>query len=121
MSMNSDCQFINIILFSATFVLQNEKLVRDRLHSHCGLITGKDGLPVVAIIGGQESGMEIWNPRLKTVELLWDAIPPEEGGEYGKKFLVKTAKTFPKRFTLFKNLLFLLFTKLFILCFSCFS
>ena len=57
--------------------------MRDRSKSTCGLITGKDGLPVVAIIGGTERGMEIWNPRLKTVELLWDMIPPEEGGRYG--------------------------------------
>ncbi len=39
----------------------------------------KDGQPVVAIIGGLQQGMEIWNPRTKTVELLWDGIPPEEG------------------------------------------
>jgi len=47
---------------------------------------GKDGKPVVAIIGGFEAnqkGMEVWNPRAKTVELLWDVIPPEEGATYG--------------------------------------
>ena len=47
---------------------------------------GKDGEPVVAIIGGYEAnqkGMEVWNPRSKTVELLWDVIPPEEGGTEG--------------------------------------
>ena len=47
---------------------------------------GKDGLPVVAIIGSgsyNQRGMEIWNPRLKTVELMWDMIPPEEGGTQG--------------------------------------
>ncbi len=27
--------------------------------------------------------MELWNPRAKTVELLWDVIPPEEGGTEG--------------------------------------
>ena len=27
--------------------------------------------------------MELWNPRTKTVELLWDVIPPEEGGTQG--------------------------------------
>ena len=46
----------------------------------------KDGQPVVAIIGGVGSyqrGMELWNPRIKTVELLWDVIPPEEGGTQG--------------------------------------
>ena len=51
---------------------------------------GKDGKPVVAIIGGSyisnQKGMEVWNPRAKTVELLWDAIPPEEGGNYGLSF-----------------------------------
>ena len=57
--------------------------MRNRYLSTCGLITGKDGLPVVAIIGGTERGMEIWNPRLKTVELLLDMIPPEEGGTSG--------------------------------------
>ena len=44
---------------------------------------GKDGEPVVAIIGGDQKGMEVWNPRTKTVELLWDVIPPEEGGNQG--------------------------------------
>jgi hypothetical protein len=41
----------------------------------------KDGQPVVTIIGGYGAtkGMELWNPRTKTVELLWDVIPPEEG------------------------------------------
>ena len=44
----------------------------------------KDGQPVVLIIGGQGSkGMELWNPQTKTVELLWDVIPPEEGGPGG--------------------------------------
>jgi hypothetical protein len=57
--------------------------VRYRWFSTCGLITGTDGLPVVAIIGGFQRGMEIWNPRFKTVELLWDVIPPEEGGTQG--------------------------------------
>ena len=42
-----------------------------------------DGQQVIAIIGGQQRGMEIWNPRTKTVELLWDIIPPEEGGTTG--------------------------------------
>ncbi len=27
--------------------------------------------------------MELWNPRAKTVELLWGVIPPEEGGTEG--------------------------------------
>ena len=27
--------------------------------------------------------MELWNPRTKTVELLWDVISPEEGGTEG--------------------------------------
>jgi hypothetical protein len=27
--------------------------------------------------------MEIWNPNAKTVELLWDVIPPEEGESHG--------------------------------------
>jgi len=44
---------------------------------------GKDGFSVVAIIGGEEKGMEIWNPRTSTVELLWDEIPPETGGTRG--------------------------------------
>jgi hypothetical protein len=40
----------------------------------------------VAIIGGfysSQRGMEIWNPNTKTVKLLWDTIPPEEGGSQG--------------------------------------
>ncbi len=47
---------------------------------------GNDGKPVVAIIGGfqeLQKGMEIWNPRTKTVDLLWDEIPPEVGGKVG--------------------------------------
>ena len=71
---------------SPTFVLENEKLLKDRFLSTCGLINGKDGQPVVAIVGGagpSQKGMEIWNPRTKTVELLWEEIPPEVGGEYG--------------------------------------
>jgi hypothetical protein len=47
------------------------------------LIPDKDGQPVVAIVGGVEKGMELWNPRTHTVELLWDEIPPEEGGREG--------------------------------------
>ncbi len=43
----------------------------------------KDGQPVVTIIGGVEGGMELWNPQTKTVELLWDVIPPEDGGTSG--------------------------------------
>ncbi len=37
----------------------------------------------MAIIGGYQKGMEIWNPQTKTVELLWDVIPPEEMGLIG--------------------------------------
>jgi hypothetical protein len=61
-------------------------LIRNRYLSTCGLILDKDGQPVVTIIGGFGSGskgMELWNPRAKTVELLWDVIPPEEGGTEG--------------------------------------
>ena len=50
------------------------------------MITDKDGQPVVAIIGGvgpTQKGMETWNPRTHTVELLWDIIPPEESGNQG--------------------------------------
>ena len=43
----------------------------------------KDGRPVVAIVGGIRRGMELWNPQTKTVELLWDVIPPEESGTQG--------------------------------------
>jgi len=64
-------------------VLQEEKLIKDRYESSCGLIKGKDGLPVVAIFGGHEKGMEIWNPRTKEVDLLWDEIPPEAAGRVG--------------------------------------
>jgi len=48
------------------------------------LIKAKDGSNVVAIIGGfYGKGMEIWNPKTREVELLWDVIPPEEGGLHG--------------------------------------
>ena len=46
----------------------------------------KDGEKVVAIIGGVEKGMEIWNPRTKTVDLLWDEIPADEGELFGLGF-----------------------------------
>ncbi len=41
---------------------------------------------MVVIIGGvgsNQKGMELWNPRTHKVELLWDIIPPEEGGRQG--------------------------------------
>ena len=60
--------------------------MRDRRHSSCGLILDKDGQPLVAIIGGlfsDQKGMEIWNPRTNTVDLLWDVIPPEVDGSLG--------------------------------------
>jgi len=40
----------------------------------------------VAIIGGLEKGMELWNPQTGIVELLWDEIPPEVGGSDGLRF-----------------------------------
>lgn len=65
---------------SPVFVLRNEKLKMDRYHSSCGLIVGKNGQKVVAIVGGYtKKGMELWNPRSKSVELLWDVVPPELG------------------------------------------
>jgi len=70
-------------LFRPTFVLQDEKLIKYRYRSSCALIKGKDGLPIVAIIGGDEKGMELWNPQTREVELLWNEIPPEVGGSYG--------------------------------------
>ncbi len=45
---------------------------------------GKDGQPVVAIVGGQESkGMEVWNPSTKTVKKIWDEVPAEQGATEG--------------------------------------
>lgn len=38
---------------------------------------------MVAILGGwntDQKGMEVWNPRTQTIELVWDETPPEEGG-----------------------------------------
>jgi len=60
-------------------------LIKPRYQSSCALIKGKDGNPVVAIIGGfpEKGGMELWNPKTREVELLWDEIPPEEGASYG--------------------------------------
>ena len=66
------------LCFRPTFVLQDEKLIKKRIGSSCGLIQGKDGQEVVAIVGGSQKGMEIWNPIRKTVELLWDEIPAEK-------------------------------------------
>jgi len=41
---------------------------------------------VVAIIGGEETGMELWNPITKEVQLLWNEIPPEAGSSYGLRY-----------------------------------
>jgi len=57
--------------------LQDEKLIKGRRFSSCALIKAKDGSPVVAIIGGREKGLELWNPQTGIVELLWEEIPPE--------------------------------------------
>jgi len=71
-------------IFRPTFVLQDEKLFKDRYYSSCALIKAKDGSPVVAIIGGYlNKGMELWNPQTRQVELLWDEIPPEVGASHG--------------------------------------
>ena len=72
---------------SPTFVLQDEKLLKDRYASSCGLIKGNDGQNIVAIIGGVgQKGMEIWNPRTKTVEKITDEIPAEQGATQGLRF-----------------------------------
>jgi len=63
--------YIKIQIFRPQFVLQKEKLIRNRIYSSCGLIKGRDGLPVLAIVRG-DMGMEIWNPRTGEVELVWD-------------------------------------------------
>jgi len=73
-------------IFRPTFVLQDEKLIKDRYVSSCALIKAKDGSPVVAIIGGWGKGMEVWNPQTRQVELLWDQIPPEVGASIGLEF-----------------------------------
>ena len=47
------------------------------------------GQQVVAIIGGvgsTQKGMEVWNPATKTVDLLWDEIPAEQGATEGLRF-----------------------------------
>jgi len=61
-----------LYLLRPTFVLQDEKLIEDRYFSSCALIKAKDGNPVVAIVGGFEKGMELWNPQTREVELLWE-------------------------------------------------
>jgi len=55
------------------------------------LIKAKDGSQVVAIIGGFEKGMEVWNPQTREVKLLSDEIPPEGGASYG----VRAAEILP--------------------------
>ncbi len=47
----------------------------------CGLIIGKDAVPVVAIIGKQK-GMHIWNPWTSIVEKVCEEMPFEEGEHY---------------------------------------
>jgi len=69
-----------------TFVLQNEKLIKSRVYSSCALVKSKDGSPVVAIIGGNEKGIEVWNPKTRKVELLWEEIPSEAGASYGLRY-----------------------------------
>jgi len=68
------------------FTLQAGKLSKDRILSSCGLIRGKDGFPLVAIIGGNKKGMEVFNPRASKTELLWDEIPPEKGFDIGLRW-----------------------------------
>jgi len=46
------------------------------------LTLGKDGSPIVLIVGGNERGMEAWNPGTSTVELLSDEILPEKLQDY---------------------------------------
>jgi hypothetical protein len=82
------------LLSSPTFNLQNENLIRDRKLGTCGLIMGKDGELLVAIIGGIQKGMEVWNPWTKAVELLSDVIPPEQDGIIG---LTGSKMVSPKR------------------------
>jgi len=77
-------QLFALYLPRPTLVLQDEKLIRDRRASSCALIKGKDGFPVVAIVGGVEvQGMELWNPQTREVKLLWEEIPPELGAANG--------------------------------------
>jgi len=80
---NFPCKFS---ISRPSFVLQQELLFRSRKDSSCGLIRGNDGLPVEVIIGGQEKGMEVWNPRKQEVQLLWDENPFEVGGSLGLRF-----------------------------------
>jgi len=61
-------------------------LIKNRDQSSCALIKDKDGSPVVAIIGGYDKGMELWNPQTGEVELLWDEIPPEVGGSFSLRY-----------------------------------
>jgi len=61
-------------------------LFKDREYNSCALIKAEDGSPVVAIIGGFETGMEVWNPQTRQVELLWEEIPPEVGESYGLRY-----------------------------------
>ena len=44
---------------------------------------GKNGIPKVVILGGSEKGMDLWNPATKSVEKIWDEIPPEENSSRG--------------------------------------
>ncbi len=57
------------------------------------MIQGKDGQKVVAIISGNaySKGMEVWNPRTKSVELVANEIPPEQqyGFAWGQLLTIK--------------------------------
>ncbi len=48
-------------------------------------MTDNDGLPSIAILGGYDKGMELWNPRASTVETIFEEIPGEEGELRGLK------------------------------------
>ncbi len=50
---------------SPTFIPQNERLLKDRSESICGLIMVKDGQHVAAIVGGNKKSMETRNPTTK--------------------------------------------------------
>lgn len=70
--------------FSPKFVLQKEMLREDIIFSTCGVMLGKDGSPLVAIIGGyHEMGMEVWDPRTSKVDKLVLNIPIKDAETFG--------------------------------------
>ena len=54
---------------------QAARLLRDRVYCACSLLNGDNGEKVVAVAGGRQYGMEVWNPLDGSVKMLTTSFP----------------------------------------------